>query len=911
MDPFLHRLATALLDRHKHELDQIAVVLPGRRAGVHLRRYLSACAGTTIWSPELLNMGSFQQRLTGFRQGEGMEMLFMLHQAQVDLLGDAADPLPEFIQWAPVTLQDMSEVDSHLLDLDLLYRDLRSFHEIDDWSFRLGELSAGQQRLAQQWRTTGALHRRLHERMLASGTGTSGWIARRAAEDGPPKSGLPWKCVWFAGLNALDPATTKVARQLLDNGQAVMAWDADRHYLEDDDQEAGIFLRRSINDLGPGILPPLNEILQRPRSLHTVAVSTGVAQARWAAQHVASLTPAERAGTAIVLADENLLMPLLEALPQDAGPYNVTMGMPVTSLPIHGLVEAFLALHTAGPSGQAGYHHTAVERLLLHPFLHRGEATAAAIKALRESQRPRLDDETLCTLAEAAGMPVPPAMRQALLPVNGSIGALHDRIVHLLAWANEVCAGDRFALEQSFRMARIQQQLHQGLDHEAARGLDIRGYIALRTRLLREESIGFFGEPLHGTQIMGFLETRALDHAHVVVLGANDGVLPRTGGRQSWIPFEIRRAYNLPLHHDIASITAYHVNRIMHLADTVHLVYDTSGDTGSGGPTRYLEQWRHEVVGHSATSLTEHTCASPHPARNHVPISIPKDELVLSRLQEMGRRGFSPSAIATWLTCPLDLYFRYVLRIRALEEVDEKLGSDVLGNAVHDVMEHVFTPWVGRELVPSELLEQLPHLERLLQDRLAEQFPRDVLGMGHFRLRIEMAARAMSAYLQAESDRCATSSTIPLLLESEVAATLPGGMVIRGRCDRIDLREGIVHILDIKTGGVRPEQVEFKELDRECIVAGKRYGLQLLMYAWAYMTAHPEVDRVRAGIIPLQKASQAGGVVLKIEGVEDITRNMLPAITDLLELLVQELLDPGVPFTHAEESEYCTCCITA
>ena len=147
MEPFLERLAKLLLQRHRNELDRVAVVLPGRRAGLHLRKYLARSAGTTLWSPELFDPGSFMQRVSGMRQGGTTEMLFLLHQAHRDVEGDRAEPLAEFLKWAPVTLRDMSEVDAHLLDPDQLYRDLRAYHEIEEWSFRGSEaLSPSQQR---------------------------------------------------------------------------------------------------------------------------------------------------------------------------------------------------------------------------------------------------------------------------------------------------------------------------------------------------------------------------------------------------------------------------------------------------------------------------------------------------------------------------------------------------------------------------------------------------------------------------------------------------------------------------------------------------------------------------------------------------------------------------------------------
>ncbi|HMC96377.1 MAG TPA: hypothetical protein VKG92_01875, partial [Flavobacteriales bacterium] len=148
MEPFLDRLAIALLKHHGHQLDGVAVVLPGRRAGLYLRRYLAQRAGTALWSPEMLDMGTFMERLTGMRQGGALEMLFLLYQAHREIEGERADGPAEFMRWGATTLRDLSEVDAHLLPLESLYRDLRSFNEIDEWSFLLGDtLSPGQERM--------------------------------------------------------------------------------------------------------------------------------------------------------------------------------------------------------------------------------------------------------------------------------------------------------------------------------------------------------------------------------------------------------------------------------------------------------------------------------------------------------------------------------------------------------------------------------------------------------------------------------------------------------------------------------------------------------------------------------------------------------------------------------------------
>lgn len=909
MEPFLDRLANCLLQHHGDELDRVAVVLPGRRAGLYLRKYLAERAGKALWSPDMLDVGTFMERLTGMRQGGAMEMLFLLHEAHRDLEGERAEALTEFMRWAPTTLRDMSEVDAHLLPLDRLYRDLRSFSEIDEWSFRLSDtLSPGQERMLNQWASTGALHQRMAALMIERGVGTSGALARRAAELAKADTlDIPWKAVWFAGLNALDPATTAVAHFLQRNGKAQLAWDADAYYLTDERQEAGRFLRRSIAQLGPGLLTPIDQLRSRSRNLTTITVPNKVAQARYAAQWLAQLTPAERADTAVVLADEDLLMPLLEAFPADLGPLNVTMGIPLTALPIHGLAEAFLDVH-ASRSGAGDLLVASIERLLLHPFLHQGMATSRTLAALSATQRPRLREADLLEIASREGMSTNRAMRDALLQIAGPVD-IASRMTALLAWAQETKAADLFAQEQLFRMARLQLEFDRALARQGIDAVDTASYALLRKSMLRDERLTFLGEPLNGLQVMGFLETRAIDHGRILLLGANEGTLPRADGQSSWIPFEVRRAYGLPLRSDTEAITAYHFQRLLHLADEVHAVSDAGGGDGTGEPSRFLAQWEHELDGNSSTRMEKRSLSATFPARSTPGISVAKDAHVLARLETMAQRGFSPSALGTWLRCPLDFYFTRVLGIKPPEEVNGQLGSDVLGDAVHSVLEHVFKPMLNAPLVPGVLREQASTIPASLHQELSKHFPADTLARGHFRLRMEMAQQAVSNYLLSEAERCAKEETTTLSLEEDIAATLPDGTKLAGRCDRIEERNGIICILDLKTGRVEAKDLVLRGLEREHIGHGQQYALQLLIYAWILLEQRPTLRAVRAGIIPLRKTTQADGLWLNVMGSEEIERAQMPAIAALLTTLIGELRDPATHFSHSEDSRYCSSCI--
>lgn len=906
MVPFLQRLAEALLERHPHDLEDVAVVLPGKRAGLHLRKYLAEAHGGALWSPDIMDVGNFVQRVSGLQQGNSMELLFHLHSTYMELRGDAADPLETFLEWAPTTLRDLSEVDAHLLDLDTLYKDLRAYHELDEWSFNLGELSPGQQRTNAEWRATGELHRLFHERMRATGLATSGFVARISAEITSQSIALPWKKIWFAGLNALDPATTSTIKNLQDQGRAEVAWDTDTHYLADQRQEAGRYLRRSIKDLGEGVLPPQSGIATTERRIRLVETPHPLAQAAYAAQRLSEMSAEERSKTAVVLAQEDLLLPLLQRMPAHIGPVNVTMGIPLTTLPVHGLTECFFEVLDQTTPTTCSVH--ALIALFAHPFLRENGPTERILDALRGQARLHIEHDELRALitdANSTFLPVVPFM----LHVAEHQAMTGNALTNLLDHAHNTAPDDPLVREQLFLMARVQQRLNRLLDRSGIPAPSLRAYRTIRERVLREERLAFLGEPLKGTQVMGLLETRTVDHERLIFIGVNEGTLPRSEAPTSWIPYDLRRHHGLPLPSDAEAVTAYNFQRAMQLANHVEWTVSTGDGKEPGEPSRFIAQWQHEVIGQTRTTLETARVSPRSTARGVPPIHVEKDEHIQQRLRQLCAKGLSPSALGTWLRCPLDFYFRYIVGVRDKDVVDGRLGSDVLGDAVHNALQHLFTPMVGHVLEPQRITEASTHALRSLEDQLAQHLPRTALEFGHYRLRKEMAGKALETYLKAESQRCSSQPTRIEAIELEVKATLSNGVLLKGRCDRIDTREGRITVLDVKTGAVREIELRLPDLERDTVTADRRYALQLLIYLWAYLRENQHVEQASAGVIPLQRPSNAAGDRLRVGGEEVITRQQLPVIEALLVQLTNELLDPNIPFTHDPNSDYCRCCV--
>lgn len=916
MEPFLRQLAALLVHDHGKDLADVAVVLPSQRAGLYLRRHLAEVAGTTIWSPQVLTLSGLVERISGLRTAATTDLLFDGFAVLRTLSGQQDVPFGEFLQWAPTALRDMSEVDAHLINLDSFYRDLRNWEELD-WSFNDVPLSQGQERMLRYWSMKGDLHRGLNERLLALGRGTSGAVERAAVEVADrTRERTQWTKVWAAGLNALTPAQQAVLRTLKQHDLLEVAWDADRYYVEDPLQEAGEALRSNIGAFGPGRIPPNDHLRKGERTVEVIDLPNAIAQVHWAAMELNGLNEADRSRTAVVLADEQLLMPLLNTLPQGIGPVNVTMGIPLNALPVGGLLQAVVALHS-GHRSHMGYRLADVVRLLGHPLLLPDTQQPFGRKALLSLSKERRTHvsgtHVLQKLTEAGAAPSEHA--SVLFGSPASDGPSLGRILlHVLSWAREGTLEDELAQEQLFLASRAQNRIDTLLQHHGL-ATDIATYREIHQRIIREERIGLFGEPLAGVQIMGMLETRALDIDRILLLSAEEGTLPPSSSDRSFIPFELRRGHGLPLRHKQDAVSAYHFLRAIQRGTKLQMACSTS--EGSMGHSRFALQLEHELVPNSYTRLLHRSIQAPVPARKKVSVQVERDDVVLGLIKERLERGISPSALSTWLKCPLDHYFKYVLRLEDTDEVQDQIPADQLGNAIHKALEDGYLPLVGRTLDPDALYELAGRFPKLLRTELELIVGAEALTMGQPLLQSTMAQQAVSAFMQAELQRVSTGTVVELIgLEETLNVPLPDASLahgcpvnISGRVDRIERRDGVVVILDLKTGSVREDQVRLNTLDAELLRPDKdHYALQLLVYAWAYLTQHPEVTEVKAGLVPLQRSSDSSGLFLKVMNSEVIHRDLLPSIEGLLHRLVERMLAPGTPIEHRPESRYCSFC---
>src|SRR5690606_18392020 len=131
-------------------------------------------------------------------------------------------------------------------------------------------------------------------------------------------------------------AEEKIIKAFVEGEKAEMLWDADAYYMQDPKQEAGDFLRPRWQENQDNFHWLFDDLLSSPKKINIHAVAGNVAQVKLTANLLKPYSsPEELSNTAVVLADENLLLPLLQSFPANIDKANITMGLPLDSTPLY------------------------------------------------------------------------------------------------------------------------------------------------------------------------------------------------------------------------------------------------------------------------------------------------------------------------------------------------------------------------------------------------------------------------------------------------------------------------------------------------------------------------------------------------------------------------------------------------
>lgn len=900
MKSYLEYVAEDILQKYGTNLSRIAVVFPNKRASLFLNEYLARQAQRPIWSPAYITISDLFRQQSELRVADPIQSVCMLYQSFCQVTG-STETLDKFYGWGQLLLSDFDDIDKNMADADRVLANLRDIHELDDLSYLTDEQrqmlqrffsnftaehpTVLQERFLNLWSRMADIYHDFRQRLSSQGLAYEGMLYRQVVEHLDDSSLSEYDTCLFVGFNLLQKVEQRLFSHLQREGKAHFYWDFD-HYYTNERHEAGTFIRHYLNDFTNELDKDDADIydnFRKPKHISFISAPTENIQARYVSTWLQAEGRMEAGRhTAIVLCNESLLPIVIHSLPSQVQKVNVTTGYPLSQTPVAAFIQLWFDIQLQGATPRL------IHTLRRHPYA----------KYLEE---------------EAVTLP-------------SDISHLTTHIKTIAQQGKDDHADDPLFQESLFRAYTLVNRLND-LISEGILTVTMNTLQRLIGQLIQQTSIPFHGEPAEGLQIMGVLETRNLDFDHVLLMSCGEGMMPRGVNDSSFIPHSIRRAYELTTVENKVGVYSYYFHRLLQRASDITILYNNSTEGGQRGEmSRFMLQMMVEYP-HDIQHLT---LTSGQHSIHWQPQPIPKS-------QTNQASYISPTAINTWLRCPLRFFYRYVGGLQEPTVPDDELELDnrMFGTVFHraaDLLYHQLPQYVDKAIL-QHLLRHKQELERVVDEAFHIEIPylpqsglyiiqREVIVQYLHQLVALDMRQAPFRILGLEMDVYRSLSPLSSLLSPP--STLHSPLRIGGRIDRLDLvDEGTakerIRVVDYKTGSSPIKSLP----DVDAIFLPQNihnhsdYYLQTLLYADIVRSENiaakqglPSDIAVSPALIFIQHAGAKDYDPTLCFGRTPIL-NMAPfseRFNQLLQSTIKEILSPNMPYKPTDNLQNCALC---
>jgi len=909
MQTFLNDILDKFIDKNIDQLAKTTFILPGKRAGGFLKRLIRSKTDYTGFAPEILSIEEFITQITGLRMLDNTNSLFRFYQIyKQQTPQNEQESFDTFYAWAQTLIHDFNEIDRYLIDPERFFNYLSEIQQVEHWSLASPQTDLVKNYL-KFWSQLANFHQDFVSGLLENKEAYQGLIYRKAADTIQDFLKSSDNQFIFIGFNALNNAEQKMIQEVLIQKKGEVYWDIDRHFIEAEYHDAGLFMRHYLNNwpyykTEENQFNWLSDFYNQPKTIQTIGVPKNIGQAKYVGS---LLKTVDQKNTAVVLNDEGLLLPVLNSLPDEVQTANVTMGLPLALTPPASLFEVLFKIQL---DNQGNIYHKNVLEVLSHPSLkivesHLSEKIQAAII---KNNHVFISREDIIAIAGE--------QNADLLDLCFTI--YDDKAEPFLKALLNICQHlrpedlDKHAVETEylFHFNKLFNKLLNLLaQYEPVES--IQALYQIYKDSLNNESIDFGGSPHEGLQIMGMLETRVLDYETVILTSVNEGVLPTGKSTNSFIPYELKKRYGLPTYKEKDAVYAYHFYRLLQRAKNVYLLYNTEASSlNTGEKSRFLTQLEVErPQSHTFIQGLVNSKISTNPTGLQ---EIEKTPEMLEILKKQAKSGFSPSALTSYIWDPLTFYKNYVLGIRENEEIEEEIASNTLGTAIHDTLEKFYKPLIGKNL----LAEDLKKMRAQIDSELKHQFEKEQnahIDHGKNLIIFEVAKRYLNNFLDFEERQLKNGDLLKTLhIENdEIKRKLPipeldFEVYLRGKVDRVDQLNDTIRVVDYKTGNAKPSELNIKSWD-DLIEEPKHIkAFQVLSYASLLMHGK-KYNQIEAGILSLKSLS-SGFIPFsdhsEKKGVRQIDSNVLHLFHEQLNRLILKIFNPTIPFKEKKKPDY-------
>lgn len=906
-----------------------------------------------IIAPEMLTVNDFFYKVYDVPVTDRVILLLDLYECYKTLNGKA-EPLDEFIFWGDVILGDFNDVDKYLVDPKQIFTNVSDYKAMQDtfsylsgrqrqaiegfvshFNDRSGRLTVRldsdnpnvKERFLMIWNILYPLYTSFRSRLKEKNEAYEGMVYRDIAElisgNGAEDFAERLRTVFprsekyvFVGLNALNECEKTLLRRMRDRGMAEFCWDYSGKMIRDRRNRSSLFMEENVREFpqkyewdegGLGI--PHIRIMSVPSSVGQVKQ---IPQILSSAMSEEGVTPDD---CAVVLPDETLLMPLLNTIPPDIRDINVTMGYPMAGSAFHTFMNAVTAVQmyirpsrsSSGQNDELFYYKPVWT--LFSDAIFRKVMTADDREAVRKIKS---EVRTYIPRKDLSGTPLldmlfAPVLHDLKLPDGAQVDALAGHQLKVAAFVASALAEDvDMAVEVTFA-----KEYWKNVSRLRTISLQVKPmtYMRILEQLLAGVSVPFNGEPLKGLQIMGPLETRALDFRNLVILSANEGIFPRRNVSSSFIPPELRRGFGLPSYEFQDAVWAYYFYRMISRAENVWMLYDSRAEgMKSGEESRYIRQLEY----HFRLPVERYIASSPVKAGS-VAMEIEKTADDVRHIKD---GALSATALQNYLMCPARFYYQSVLGLSAETEVSESMDAAMIGKVYHGVMQRLYS---GRTAVGLDYLESLAEsvseIKSMVRELMLEELHSPEVA-GRNLVIGDVIVKYVLKTIERDKEQLEArgSGEFEILgLEKRLECEF-GGFRFKGYIDRMDsFAPDEVRVVDYKTGKVHQEDMQITEADGTKAV-DKLFGdgpfadkpqiaLQLFIYDLLL-----EKNGLSHGRRVIDSVYSTARLFTGPPAQAEVGRSFYNAMSEHLAVLLDEISDISKPFSRTEDLSVCQYC---
>jgi len=962
MQTFLQQVAAHILSNHPSDLTGITIVVPTRRAAFFIVQELANATKEPIMSPAAIAVDDFVESICTLQIEDSVHLLFELYETFKEI--DPEIQFDRFMGWASVLLSDLDRIDQYLVDTNYLFDYLSEVRAISRWqdslpSDRVLQDSGGTKQYFSLFSNINKIYTSFRDKLLQKNKAYRGMAYRQLAEnvDTLLVSDSEYKKIYFAGFNAFTESEKRIVTALVKAGKAEALWDSDLYYMhENTSVEAGKSLREYQKDrrFGTEWNWSTDHLLTSEKHITLYGVPNATLQTKVAGQLYKTMreqdNPDEPVLTAIVLADENLLMPMLYSLDEGVTDLNITMGLSLRSSLLYTLIDSIFELQQnvvefRNKSGRMirvpKFGHKSISKVLNHPFLRHYEYVVLKPEAdgqtivqktlweITNQNRVFLSSEELIELGNGH------ILFKILFthwPKNNSASVLTS-FYQLIDLLRDVYKDYKNALETEYLYLfyTLLKQFEQTLE-ERTELITLKTLRSFMFELIRQTRIPFSGEPISDLQILGMLETRALDFKRIIILSVNEGILPQAKRQNSLIPFDAAQAVGLPTHQHQEAVMSYHFYHLLQRASEVHMLYTSTNDAPGGGEkSRFIQQVEYELTQYNPLIRIENKTVVFESGRREEPEEfIQKDAEIIAAIHGyLSGKGLYPTHLNEFIRCPMQFYLKHIVGVQEKEDVEEELGMDKIGTWLHSCLEKLDQEYFLNETDPSE-----EEIKTILKQEFDILFRGYVTDLGLNRIYYQIGEQQILTFLKHQMSQKPRRKILAAEqpLRTSIELVLQGNRTpvnIGGKIDRIELDEhGTLYVMDYKTGSVeisgrqklsdpeRKEEVVRMDTDRKMGYVRQLWLYEYLMYRKMLDENGLNIKEnqfafgnhlVKSGFYSFRDPKNLIANPLELtDGLAP--QNFITRSERILTDILNEMLDPGIPFRKTQELNTCTYC---